>query len=116
MHQEHVSGGEVGHQIFGTTAQARDGLAFEARDEVLLERKPQIFAPDLGLHNARTLHGRLQGHGGRSRLRVIRAWVHHTERDQQKVYEVLRPIALQLLYILRHNLLAKPLTLWRIVR
>jgi len=39
-------GGEVGHQIFGTTGPGRDGLAFEARDEVLLERKPQIFAPD----------------------------------------------------------------------
>ena len=60
MHQEHVAGGEIGHQVFGAAAETGHGLAFETRDEVLLERKPQVFAPDFGLHNPRALHGRLQ--------------------------------------------------------
>jgi hypothetical protein len=36
------------------------------------------------------------------------------ERDQQKWVPVLRPIALK--YYVAHDLVAKPLTLWRIMR
>ena len=45
MHQQHVAGGEVGHQIFGAAAETGHGLAFEPRDKVFLKGKPQILAP-----------------------------------------------------------------------
>ena len=60
MHQEHVAGGEVGHQIFGASAQTGHGLTLQPRDKILLERKPQVLAPDFGLHDFGTFHGRLQ--------------------------------------------------------
>src|SRR6185437_738768 len=60
MHQQHVAGGEIDHQIFGAAAESGDGLALEPCHEVLLERKPQILAPRLDLDELGTLHRRLQ--------------------------------------------------------
>ena len=60
MHQQHVAGGEIRHQIFGAAAETGHGLALQPRDKILLERKPQILAPGFGLHDLRSLHGRLQ--------------------------------------------------------
>ena len=60
MHQEHVAGGEIRHQIFGATAEAGDDLAFQPRDKVFLKRKPQILAPGFGFQDFRPLHGGLQ--------------------------------------------------------
>ena len=51
MHQQHVAGAKVGHQIFGAAAEAGHGLALQPRDKVLLEWKPQVFAPDFGFHD-----------------------------------------------------------------
>ena len=51
---------EIGHQIFGAAAEPGDGLAFEPRDEILLERKPQILAAGFRPYDPRSLHDRLQ--------------------------------------------------------
>ncbi len=48
MHQQHVAGGEIGHQIFGATAEARHNLAFQPRDKIFLKGKAQILAPGFG--------------------------------------------------------------------
>ena len=53
MHQQHVAGGEIGHQIFGAAAEPGHGLALEPRDKILLERKPQVLAPGLRLDDFR---------------------------------------------------------------
>ena len=60
MHQEHVTGGEVRHQVFGAAAETGHGLARQPRDKVPLERKPQVFAPDFHFHDPGSLHDRLQ--------------------------------------------------------
>jgi hypothetical protein len=60
MHQKHVSRRDIGHQVFGAPAKASHGLTFEPPDKILLERKPQILAPDLGFHDFGTFHCRLQ--------------------------------------------------------
>ena len=60
MHQQHVAGGKIGHQIFGAPAEPGHGLALQPRDKILLKRKPQVLAPGFGLHDFGTLHGRLQ--------------------------------------------------------
>ena len=44
MHHQHVAGGEVGEQIFGTPAEPLDPLAFRASDEVLRQWPAQIAA------------------------------------------------------------------------
>src|SRR5260370_28755171 len=60
MHQEHVARGQIGQQVFGAAAETRHGLARKPPDKILLEGKPQVFAPDFGLYNSRSLHDRLQ--------------------------------------------------------
>lgn len=50
MHQEHVAGSKIGHQIFGAAAEAGHNLAFQPRDKVF-ERKPQILAPGFGFED-----------------------------------------------------------------
>ncbi len=60
MHQQHVTRGQVGHQIFGAAAEPSDSLAFQPRDKVLLEGKPQVLAPGFRLDDFCPLHGRLQ--------------------------------------------------------
>ena len=60
MHQQHVAGGEIGHQIFGAAAETGHGLAFEARHKILLKGKPQILSPGFGLDDFRAFHGALQ--------------------------------------------------------
>ena len=51
---------KVGHQVFGAAAETGHGLAGQPRDEIPLERKPQVFAPDFRFHDPRPLHDRLQ--------------------------------------------------------
>ena len=60
MHQEHVTGGKVRHQVFGAAAKTGHGLARQPRDKIALERKAQVFAPDFHFHNPEPLHHRLQ--------------------------------------------------------
>jgi hypothetical protein len=60
MHQEHVAGAKVGHQIFGAAAEPGDGLALQSRREILLEGKAQVGAAGLGFENLRPFHNRLQ--------------------------------------------------------
>ena len=60
MHQQHVAGDEVGHQVFGAAAEPGHGLALQAGGKILLKGKAQIFAPGLGLDDFRPLHDRLQ--------------------------------------------------------
>ena len=60
MHQQHVAGGKIGHQIFGAAAEAGHGLALQPRDKVFLKGKPQILAPGFGFEDFRPLHGGLQ--------------------------------------------------------
>ena len=60
MHQQHVAGGEIRHQIFGAAAEAGHGLALQPRDKVLLKGKPQILAPGFRLEDFRPLHDGLQ--------------------------------------------------------
>ncbi len=60
MHQQHVAGGKIGHQIFGAAAEPGHGLAFEARHKIFLEGKPQVFAAGFGFHDFCALHGGLQ--------------------------------------------------------
>ena len=47
MHQQHVAGAEIGHQIFGAAAEPGHGLTFQPGDKILLKGKPQIFARGL---------------------------------------------------------------------
>src|SRR6201995_6214136 len=60
MHQEHVTGGKIGQQIFSPAPKAGHSLTLEPRDEVLLEREPEVFAPGLRADDLRSFHGRLQ--------------------------------------------------------
>ena len=55
MHQQHVAGAEIRHQIFGAAAEPGHGLAVQPRDKVLLEGKPQILAPGFRFEDFRTL-------------------------------------------------------------
>ena len=60
MHQQHVAGAEIRHQVFGAAAEPGHGLAFQPGGKVFLKRKPQILAPGLGFEDFRPFHGRLQ--------------------------------------------------------
>jgi hypothetical protein len=60
MHQQHVTGGKIGHQIFGAAAEAGHGLALQPRGKILLKGKPQILPPGFGFEDFRPLHGGLQ--------------------------------------------------------
>ena len=73
MHHQHVAGGKVGEQIFRAPAQAGNGLAGQALDEILGQRPAQIGAARLHLGEACSLHRRLRVRGVRFRLREVRA-------------------------------------------
>ena len=60
MHQQHVAGAEIGHQIFGAAAEAGHGLPGQPRDKILLKGKAQILAAGFGGNDFRPLHDRLQ--------------------------------------------------------
>jgi len=60
MHQQHIAGAEIGHQIFGTAPKPGDDLALQPRHEILLEWEPQILAPRLGGEDFGAFHRRLQ--------------------------------------------------------
>ena len=60
MHQQHVAGCKVRHQVFCAPPEPGHGLALKPCDKILLERKPQILAPGLGVYDFRALHRRLQ--------------------------------------------------------
>ena len=60
MHQQHVTGGEVGHQIFRAAAEPGHGLALQSGNKILLKGKAQILAPGFGLDDFRAFHDRLQ--------------------------------------------------------
>ena len=60
MHQQHVAGGQIGHQIFGAAAEPGHGLAGQPRGKVFLKGKPQIFAAGLGFEDFCPFHDRLQ--------------------------------------------------------
>src|SRR5258706_4263935 len=64
MHQQHVAGGKIRHQVFGATAQTGHGLARKPRDKVFLERKPQVFSAGLGFYDPLTLHDPVQAAAG----------------------------------------------------
>ena len=60
MHQQHVAGAQIRHQIFGAAAETSHGLALQPRDKVFLKGKPQILAPGFGFEDFRPFHGGLQ--------------------------------------------------------
>ena len=60
MHQQHVAGGEIGHEIFCTAAEPRDDLPLQPGHEIGLERKAQIRPAGLRDEDFRTLHDRLK--------------------------------------------------------
>ena len=60
MHQQHVTRGKIGHQIFGAAAEPGYDLTFEARHKIFLKGKPQIFAAGFGFDDSRAFHGALQ--------------------------------------------------------
>ena len=39
MHQQHVAGCKIRHQVFGAASEPGQGLAFEPRHKIFLERK-----------------------------------------------------------------------------
>jgi len=60
MHQQHIARGKVDQQVFGAAAETGHGLALEPRHKILLERKPQVLAPGVRLHDFGSLHYGLQ--------------------------------------------------------
>ncbi len=60
MHQQHVTGGKIGEEIFGAPAQPFHRLALEPGDEVLGQGPAQVAAVGFDLGKARPLHHRLQ--------------------------------------------------------
>jgi hypothetical protein len=60
MHQQHVAGGEIRHEIFCTAAEPRDDLPLEPGDEIRLEGKAQIGPAGLRDDDSRTLHDGLK--------------------------------------------------------
>ena len=60
MHQEHVAGAKIRHQIFGAAAKAGHRLALEPGNKVFLKGKPQILPPGFRFYDFRPLHGGLQ--------------------------------------------------------
>src|SRR5258707_624295 len=60
MHQEHIARSKIGKQVLGATAETGHGLTLKPRNKILLERKPQVFAPGVRFDNFRSLHHGLQ--------------------------------------------------------
>ena len=60
MHQQHVAGIEIGHQVLGAAAETGHRAPLQPRGEIGLERKAQAGAAGLSAFDARALHRRLQ--------------------------------------------------------
>src|SRR5580704_13389020 len=60
MHDQHVTGREVGEEIFRPTAEAGHGLAFEPTGKILRQRPAQIAAVNFHFGEPRPFHRRLK--------------------------------------------------------
>src|SRR5579862_7096916 len=65
VHEQHVTGGKIGEQIFGPSSDTRNGAPFQARHKILWQRPAQIAPMDLDLDEARAIHSRLKAAANR---------------------------------------------------
>ena len=72
MHQQHIAGGEIDQEIFGTAADPGDGLALQPCREVGRQRPAQIAPARLHGLEARALHDGLEAPPHRLDFRKLR--------------------------------------------
>src|SRR5215831_18885795 len=60
MHQQHIAGAKIRHQIFGAPAKAGHSLALEPRHKILLKGKSEVLAAGLSAQDPCALHDGLQ--------------------------------------------------------